>query len=133
VRTVLASLACALTLTAAALGAQLQVAHVFTLRGYYALDFYPIWQSSDNKPWYVLKQAPWADPLLLKWGYVAVSHDGQRYYCLIQEEPPVGTRLSKRTYICGNPATAEMLYTNNWRPKILTYGSPPPMARGGSP
>ncbi len=112
-------------LTSAALGAQVQVERVFTLRGYYVLDFNPYWQQSDTKPWYVLKQPPWADPLLLKRGYVAVRHDGKNYYCLIQEEPPVGTRIGKRTYICGDPATAETLYTMNWRPKTLIRGAPP--------
>lgn len=124
-RTVLASLVCALTLTSAALGAQLQVERDFTLPGYYALGLYPDWQWSDKNPWYVLKQAPWADPLLLKWGYVAVSHDGQHYYCFIQEGPPTGTRIWKRTYMCGDPATAEVLYRMNRRPKVLIYGSPP--------
>jgi hypothetical protein len=125
VRTVLASLAWALTFTSAALGAQLQVERDFTLRGYYALGLYPDWQWSDNKPWYVLEQAPWADPLLLKWGYVAVSHDGQNYYCFIQNGPPTGTRLWKRTYMCGDPVTAEVLYRMNWRPLLLIYGQPP--------
>jgi hypothetical protein len=126
-RTVLASLACALTLTltSAALGAPQQAAHAFTLRGYYALDFYPFWQSSDKQPWYTLERASWADPLLVKYGYVAVSHDGKHFYCLIQNEPPAGTRIGQHTYICGDPAMAEMLYTMNWRPKILIYGSPP--------
>jgi hypothetical protein len=125
VRTVLASLICALTLTSAAFGAQQPVTSVFTLPGYYVLDFYPHWQLSDHKPWYVLNQPRWADPLLLRYGYAAVSHDDQNYYCLIQDEPPVGTRLWKRTFICGDPATAEMLYTINWRPKIFIYGTPP--------
>jgi hypothetical protein len=125
VRTVLASFVCALTLTSAALGTEQQVARAFTVPGYYKLDFYPYWQLSDHKPWYVLKQAPWADRLLIKYGYVAVSHDGKDYYCLIQDEPPTGTRITKQTYICGDPAMAEMLYTMNWRPRILIYGTPP--------
>ena len=124
-RTVLASLACALTLTSAALAAESQVTHTFTLRGYYALDFYPYWHSSDKQPWYALKQAPWADPLLIKWGYVAVTHDGKHYYCLIDGSPPTGTRVGQGTYLCGDPAMTEMLYTMNWRPRILIYGSPP--------
>jgi hypothetical protein len=123
VRTVLAVFA--LTLGSVALGSQPQAGRDFTLRGYYALDLYPIWQRSDQQPWYVLKQAPWADPLLLKWGYLAVNHDGRNYYCLIQDQPPVGTRIGKRTYLCGDPAMAEMLYTMNWRPKIFVYGFPP--------
>lgn len=124
-RTVCAPLACALALAPAALGAQAQVARALTLPGYYVLDFYPHWQLSDKQPWYVLKQPRWADPLLLKYGYVAVSHDGLNYYCLIQEGPPVGTRIGQHTYICGDPAIAEMLYTMNWKPVILIYGSPP--------
>jgi hypothetical protein len=124
-RAVLASLAFAVTLTSSALGAQQQVTRAFTLPGYYVLDFYPYWKLSDKQPWYVVTQTSWADPLLVRYGYVAVNHDGQNYYCLIQGEPPTGTRIGQRTYICGDPAMAEMLYTMNWRPKILIYGSPP--------
>jgi hypothetical protein len=122
-RTVLASLAFALTLTSTALGAPQQVTHVLTLRGYYVLNFFPYWELSDKKPWYVLEKAPWADPVLIKYGYRAVDHDGKHFYCFIQEEPPVGTRIG-RSDICGSPRMAEMLYTMNWRPVISSFGSP---------
>jgi hypothetical protein len=109
---------------AAPAGAE-QVTGSFTLPGYYALNFYPMWQPSDLTPWYVLKKPSWADSRLLKWGYIAVTHDGKRYYCLIQNTPPTGTLIGKRTYLCGDPTTTEMLYNINWKPQILIYGSPP--------
>lgn len=123
-RGIVGSIVLALTLTSAVLAAPQQVDHDFKLRGYYVLDFYPHWAWSDNSPWYILNKAPWADPALIGYGYVAVSHDGKHYYCLIQDEPMTGTRIGKHTYICGDPAIAETLYTMNWRPEILTFGSP---------
>jgi hypothetical protein len=113
-RTVLASLASTLALTSTALGAQEQVAHAFTLGSYYSFetDGYTYLKGSDNNPWYVLQQASWADPALLQLGYLAVGHDGKHYYCLIEHAAPIGTRIAQRAYfICGDPTTAEMLYT----------------------
>jgi hypothetical protein len=121
----LPSLACALMLTSVALGAQTEVARTFTLHGYYALGFHPLWQESDHRPWYLLKQAPWVDQRLINYGYVAVIHDRKHYYCLIQNAPPTGTRIGEPTHICGAPETAEMLYMMNYRPKILIRSSPP--------
>lgn len=95
------------------------------LRGYYKLyDNYPIWQYSDGSPWYVLKSAPWADQRLLQWGYVPVTHDSLRYYCLIDHEAPTGSHIREWTFTCGDPATVEVLYNTRRRPLGLLYGVP---------
>ncbi|HSY04336.1 MAG TPA: hypothetical protein VK803_00195 [Steroidobacteraceae bacterium] len=95
------------------------------LRGFYRLhDRYAVWQYSDRSPWYVQRNAPWADRRFVKWGYVPVMHDSQRYYCLIDRDPPTGTRIAERTFTCGDPATVEELYLSNQRPFGLLYGGP---------
>jgi hypothetical protein len=95
------------------------------LSGYYRIyDRNSVWQYSDSKPWYILKDAPWADPRLLKWGYVPVRHDAQRYYCLVDHEPPTGSHIPEWTFACGDPATVELLYNSNRAPVGLLYGGP---------
>jgi hypothetical protein len=65
------------------------------LRGYYRLyTTHSVWRHSDGAPWYVLNDAPWADPRVLKWGYVPVMHDAERYSCMIDHEPPTRSRNS---------------------------------------
>jgi hypothetical protein len=77
--------------------------------------------SGDRNPWYVLRQASWADPALLKYGYVPVSHDGGDYYCLIRHEPFLGTRIAPGAYfICGD--SADVSYTLGIR---FGLGTPP--------
>jgi hypothetical protein len=87
------------------------------LGGYYRIyDRYTVWQYSDSMPWYVLKDAEWADPRLIKWGYVPVWHDAQGYYCLIDHDAPTGSRIPVWLFACGDPATAELLYNSNRTP-----------------
>ena len=113
---------CALLLCAVAQAGQSPPVH---LRGYYHLyDRYSVWRVSDSAPWYILKDARWADPRLLKWGYVPVMHDAQRFYCLIDHEPPTGSRIPEWSFSCGDPATVEMLYNSNRAPIGLRYGGP---------
>lgn len=95
------------------------------LRGYYRLyDSHAIWRYGDRSPWYVLKSAPWADQRLLKWGYVPVTHDSQKYYCLIDRDPPTGSHIGEWTFTCGDPTTVEVLFNTNRRPLGLLYGAP---------
>jgi hypothetical protein len=95
------------------------------LRGYYRLyNTYSIWRHSDHTPWYVVNDAPWADPRLVKWGYVPVMHDAERYYCMIDHEPPTGSRIPEWTFMCGDPATMQLLYNRNRPPVGLLYGGP---------
>ena len=95
------------------------------LRGYYRLyDRYSVWRPSDAAPWYILNEAHWADPRLVKWGYVPVMHDSQRYYCLIDHGPPTGSRIPEWTFVCGDPETVEVLYNTNQRPAGFRYGGP---------
>lgn len=95
------------------------------LRGYYRLyDRYSVWQLSDASPWYVDNEARWADPRLLKWGFVPVMHDAQRFYCLIDHEPPTGSRIPEWTFSCGDPATVEILFNTNRTPIGFRYGGP---------
>jgi len=93
------------------------------LRGYYRLyDRNSVWKYSDRQPWYIVRGAPWADPRLVKWGYVPVLHDGQRYYCLVDHDAPTGSRIPEWLFTCGDPATAELLYNTNRAPIGLLYG-----------
>jgi hypothetical protein len=94
------------------------------LLSFYELDRVPIWRSSDSSPWYVVENADWADPRLIKWGYVPVTHDSKRYYCLIDNSPPTGSRIPEQTFVCGDPATAEWLFNNNYPPTRLLYVTP---------
>ena len=94
------------------------------LSGFYQLDWVPTWRSSDSSPWYVMKQADWANPRLIKWGYVPVTHDAKRYYCLIDYSPKTGSHIPEHTFMCGDPETAEWLFDNNYRPTRLLYGEP---------
>jgi hypothetical protein len=95
------------------------------LSGYYR--FYErnfVWQDGDGMPWYVLKNAAWADPRLVNWGYVPVSHDAQDYYCLINHGAPTGSRIPLWLFACGDPATAERLYNSHRVPVVLWDGGP---------
>jgi len=95
------------------------------LRGYYRLySRNSVWQYSDGQPWYIVKDASWADPRLVKWGYVPALHDAQRYYCLVDHDAPTGSRIPEWLFACGDPATAELLYNSNRTPVGLLYGGP---------
>ena len=94
------------------------------LRGYYWLyTTYSVWRHSDRAPWYVVTDAPWADPRLIKLGYVPVMHNSEPYYCMIDHEAPTGSRIPEWTFMCGDPATVTLLY-NNRPPVGLLYGGP---------
>lgn len=89
---------------------------VVYLRGYYRLDVFR-WQPSDRSAWYLLPDAPWADKPLVNWGYVPAEHDGKRYYCLIEHQAPIGTRLFVGAeYFCGDPESAKTSYYVLGRP-----------------
>ena len=92
------------------------------VRGYYTSEGHnSLWQHSDSSPWYVVKGAPWADPRLLEWGYVPVTHNAQSYYCL-SDRARTGSRVP--VWICGDPATVELLYDSNRSAVELLYGRP---------
>jgi hypothetical protein len=114
--TALASLTCAALVSAAPL-------RTYHLKGYYKLNEQEgIWQPSDNTPWQVVSDQPWIDRMVVKWGYLPMVHDSQNYYCLIQDSPTTGTRMTDKTFVCGDPATVESIYNNNLKPKLRLYG-----------
>lgn len=122
-RSLAGCLACFAAVGSASIAApQTDVSKAVQLHGYYQLDFYPTWRSSDSSPWYLLRNAAWADKRLVKWGYVPAEHDGKRFYCLIDDQPRTGTKIPGREYMCGDPVTARSLYDNNWKPTLLLYG-----------
>ena len=87
------------------------------LQGFYQLDkVTPTWQLSDSSPWYLMKNAEWANPRLVKQGYVPVVHDSKQYYCLIDKTPKIGSRMPEQTFLCGDPTAVEWLVDNNRRP-----------------
>jgi hypothetical protein len=80
------------------------------LRGFYQLNkLTPTWQISDGAPWYLTRNAEWANPRLVKQGYVPVLHDSKQYYCLIDKTPKIGSRIPEQTFLCGDATTAEWL------------------------
>jgi hypothetical protein len=122
---ILACLACITAMTSASVAASEGEPSAMHLRGYYRIyDWYTVWQFSDASPWYVIKGASWADPRLVKWGYVPVAHDSEHYYCLIDHEPRTGSNILEWIFSCGDPATVEQLYNANRRPVGLLYGPP---------
>jgi hypothetical protein len=98
----------------------------YHLHGYYQLrDRSAIWQLSDKSPWQVVKDEPWIEPRLVKWGYVPITHNSQHYYCLIDDKPITGSNIAKTTFVCGDASTVALNYINNWKPSLLLYGSDP--------
>ncbi len=119
------SLACLGALTSLALAAPQNTTSLPTyhLRGYYELHYQTgVWQSSNNSPWQVVKDEPWIQDSVVKWGYVPMTHDSKHYYCLIDDHPRTGSNILGKTFVCGDPATVETLSTNNLRPKLPLYG-----------
>lgn len=97
----------------------------YHLHGYYKLlNDFPTWQQSDDSPWQVVKDQPWIKPRLVKWGYVPMTHDSQRYYCLINDGPRTGTHVNGPIFICGDPKTVEWIFNTNRTPTIPLYGGP---------
>jgi hypothetical protein len=101
----------------------------YYLRGYYKLDNQrPTWQDSDASPWSEVKRnSPWVDQRLVKFGYVPFTHDSKNYYCLIDNGPRTGSHVIEVTFMCGDPATVQWLFQNNWRPNVPLIGGGPPL------
>jgi hypothetical protein len=98
----------------------------YHLRGYYKLrDQAAIWQLSDNSPWQVVKDEPWIDARVVKWGYVPITHDSKHYYCLIDDKPRTGSNIARETLICGDASGVSYDYFNNVRPILRLYGGGP--------
>jgi hypothetical protein len=96
----------------------------YHLHGFYKIrDQSAIWQLSDRNPWQVVKNEPWIEPRVVKWGYVPMTHNSQRYYCLIDDKPITGSNIAKTTFICGDASTVAFNYHANWRPSLLLYGA----------
>ena len=96
----------------------------YHLHGFYKVrDRTAIWQLSDNSPWQVVKDEPWIDSRLVKWGYVPIIHNSKQYYCLIDDKPVTGSNIAKKTFVCGDASTTVFNYNNNWRPSLLLYGA----------
>jgi hypothetical protein len=124
-RAIAGFLACLAVTVTASVTAKPNAPSPIYLRGYYRLyDRYSVWRLSDGSPWYIVNEAHWADWRLVKWGYVPVMHDSQRYYCLIDHEPPTGSRIAEWTFVCGDPPTVELLYNTNRPPVGFMYGGP---------
>jgi hypothetical protein len=95
----------------------------YHLHGYYKLhDELGVWELSDDSPWQVVKNEPWINARLVKWGYVPITHDSERYYCMIDDQPRTGTHIGGPTFVCGDPTTVEYLFNNHQTPKLLLYG-----------
>lgn len=95
----------------------------YHLHGYYSIrEENAVWTFSDDSPWQVVKDEPWIDPKVVKWGYVPLSHDSRHYYCLIEDEPITGSNIAKKTFICGDANTVRFGYVNDWRPTLRLYG-----------
>jgi hypothetical protein len=103
----------------------------YYLRGYYKLDNQrPAWTASDAAPWSQVKSnEPWVNKRLLKWGYLPFTHDAKNYYCLIDDGPRTGSHVIDKTFMCGDPATAQWLFQNNWRPNVPLIGGGPPLEK----
>ena len=101
----------------------------YYLRGYYKLDNQrPVWQASDSLPWTQVKtNAPWVNRRLVKWGYVPFTHDSKNYYCFIDDGPRTGSHVIETTFMCGDPATVQWLFQNNWKPSVPMIGGGPPL------
>jgi hypothetical protein len=101
----------------------------YYLRGYFKLDSQrPVWQASDSSPWSQVKtKTPWVDRRLVKWGYTPFTHDSKNYYCLIDDGPRTGSHVIETTFMCGDPATVQWLFQNNWKPSIPMTGGGPPL------
>ena len=101
----------------------------YYLRGYFKLDSQrPVWQASDSSPWSQVKtNTPWVNRRLVKWGYTPFTHDSKNYYCVIDDNPRTGSHVIETTFMCGDPATVQWLFQNNWKPSIPMTGGGPPL------
>lgn len=95
----------------------------YHLHGYYHLyNRMATWQFSDGSPWQVVKDDPWIDPMVVKWGYVPMTHNSKHYYCLIDDRPRTGSNIIEKTFVCGDPEVVELVFRNNWKPILAQYG-----------
>jgi len=95
-------------MTSLALAASQESSQTYYLRGYYPFGSDRM-QISDNSPWVGVKNAPWVNERLVKWGYLPFTHDSQHYYCSIDNGPRSGSHIVERTFICGDPATVQWI------------------------
>ena len=130
-RAAVASFACLTAMASLAFAAPPQEGSIPTyyLRGYYRLDDQrPTWQDSDSSPWSEVKSnAPWVNRRLVNWGYVPFTHDSKNYYCMIDHGSRTGSHVVDVTFMCGDPATVQWLFQNNWRPNVALIGGGPPL------
>ncbi len=117
-------LACLAALAAGAFATPSVAAQsTYHLHGYYKIfKEEATWEHSNDSPWQVVKGEDWIDPQLLHWGYVPVTHDSQRLYCLIDDKPRTGSNLQEKTFFCGDPAEIETAYADKWKPNLRLYG-----------
>lgn len=124
-RAAVGSFACLTALASFASAAPESAAHqpTYHLHGYYKLyGRMGMWHFSDDSPWQVVKDEPWIDPRVVKWGYVPLTHNSEHYYCIIDYGPRTGSKISERTFMCGDPETVELIYNFNWIPGLSLYG-----------
>ena len=129
-RAAVACLVCLTAMSSVALSApppQSDSLPTYYLRGYYKIDNQrPAWQTSDEAPWSQVKSnTEWVNPRLVKYGYIPFTHDSKNYYCWIDNGPRTGSHVIERTFLCGDPASVQWLFQNNWKPYL-------PMTGGGS-
>jgi hypothetical protein len=108
----------------------------YYLRGYYKLDSQrPVWQASDSSPWSRVKtNEPWVNRRIVsKWGYFPFTHDSKNYYCQIDDGPRTGSHVIETTFMCGDPATVQWLFQNNWKPDVPMIGGGPPLQSSLAP
>jgi hypothetical protein len=117
-------LACLAALGAGAFAAPSVAAQsTYHIHGYYKLyKSEGIWEHSSDSPWQVVKDEPWIDSELTHFGYVPMTHDSQRFYCLIEDHPSTGSNILEKTFICGDPDTVKMNYIENSKTHISLYG-----------
>ncbi len=104
-------------ITSTALAAPQAESQSVHLQSFYELGrATPTLRVSDGSPWFLMKSADWADPKLLKHGYLPVMDDSKQYYCLIDKTPKIGSRMPEHTFLCGDSSAVEWLVDNNLRP-----------------
>jgi hypothetical protein len=96
----------------------------YHLHGFYKLgNLSAVWQPSDDSPWQVVKDEPWIESRVVKWGYVPITHHSGHYYCLIDDKPITGSNIAKTTFVCGDASTVSFNYNLGWKPSLSLYGA----------
>lgn len=70
-----------------------------------------------------MKGVDWANPKVLKHGYIPVVHDSKQYYCRVDKSTKIGSRVPERTFLCGDPTAVEWLIDNNLQPSRAASAS----------